>query len=177
MVRNSFIFIFVLFFMVFAFASCGRSTSENMQALRETARPDAPQQKPGTPEIIPPLTQDIEKMNENTIEEQIRSIVDGFLVKGLDRSMQPMVMAEAEFEEIISIDYFASTQSCEVRFGFFLLAEEFRGQDTIESDGMVFDVSKQYKEGKAIYRYRGGEWELDEMDDMFYQINFLRGSR
>ncbi len=177
MMRNSFTYFFVLFFMILSFASCGRNASENIQTLRETARPDASQQKPGDPDFIPPLAQDIEKMNENAIEEHIRSIVDGFLVKGLDRSMQPMVMAEAEFEEIISIDYFTSTQSCEVRFSFFLLAEEFRGQDTIESDGMVFDISKQYKEGKAIYRYRGGEWELDEMDDMFYQINFLRGSR
>lgn len=176
MMRNSLSFMLTLFVLILLFASCGRNAPENMQALRDTARPGAPQQRPGEA-VTPPVTQDIEKMDESIILEQIRSIVDGFLVKGLDRSMQPIVMAEAEFEEIIAIEYFDSTQSCEVLFGFFLFAEEFRGQDTIESDGMVFDISKQYKQGKAIYKYRNGEWELDQMDDMFYQINFLRGSR
>ena len=160
-------------FIAFSFFSCARDTTENMQSLRDTAQSSTAQQRPGSPDSTPMIHEIREKMDEEYIEHKIKSIVDGFLVKGLDRNMQSYIMAESEFEEIHSIEYFPPTQTCEVIFSFFLMPEEFRGQDTIESDGMVFEVSNQHRQGKAVFKYLHGAWELDQMFDQFFQIDFL----
>jgi hypothetical protein len=165
--------------MLFSFGfACKKTDPAKMETLQQNLQSkDPPTQGPSKPQVSPPAatppTED-DKLSEEEIQSLIKSKVDGFQVKGLSKiDLSPIVLAKTEFIEISSIQFFNNDKVCEVSFAYYLIPEELKNKDSIESDGMIFNVSKQYQQGLAIFQYEATGWKLITLVNEFRQLNFL----
>ena len=158
--------------------SCKKEPPGQMKDLQQSIQSQTPQtQGTSTPQIATPdpVTPDsTEKITEDEIQKIVKSKVDGFQVKGLSKmDLSPITMATTEFIEITSINFFSNDTICEVGFAYYLIPEELKNQDSIESDGMIFNVSKQYQQGLGIFQHEANGWKLISLVNEFRQLDFL----
>lgn len=158
--------------------SCKKDSQQQMETLQQNLQSTTPSsQGPSKSQTSPPsstLPTEVEKITEDEIQNIIKNKVDGFQVKGLSKmDLSPMVMATTEFIEITSINFFNNDTICEVGFSYYLIPEELKNQDSIESDGMIFDASKQYQQGLGIFQHEANGWKLISLVNEFRQLDFL----
>lgn len=160
------------------FFSCKKDSQGQMETLQQNLQNTTPStQVPSKPQASPPSSTqptEEEKITEDEIQKIVKSKVDGFQVKGLSKmDLSPITMATTEFIEITSINFFSNDTICEVGFAYYLIPEELKNQDSIESDGMIFNVSKQYQQGLGIFQHEANGWKLISLVNEFRQLDFL----
>lgn len=175
---NYFGLVLLLSLLIATHVACKKDPPGQMKDLQQTIQSKTPQtQGPSAPQIVTPdpVTPDsTEKITEDEIQNIIKSKVDGFQVKGLSQvDLTSIVLATTEFIEINSINFYSNDKICEVSFAYYLVPEEFKKQDSVESDGLTFEVSKQYQQGLGIFQYETTGWKLITLVNEFRQLNFL----
>jgi hypothetical protein len=174
---NYFGLVLLLSLLIATHVACKKDPPGQMKDLQQSIQNNTPPQGPSIPQKATPdpvISDSPEKITEDEIQNLIKNKVDGFQVKGLSKmDLSPIIMATTEFIEINSINFFSNDTICEVGFAYYLIPEELKNQDSIESDGMIFNVSKQYQQGLGVLQYDTNGWKLITLVNEFRQIDFL----
>jgi hypothetical protein len=160
----------------FSFLQCKKSDKSNLYDLQQQVQPQ--EQQTGRPQlrdlVIPPAIENDVLLSETAIHEKIASIVNNYKVRELSKiDFSPTVVAHTEFNEIESVQYTIGNHICEVKFSFFIVPLELEDGSSIESDGMIFEISKQFQKGIATWEYSNQKWQLVSLINEFRQFDFL----
>ncbi len=153
---------------------CKKDSKETMLTLEPKA--NSVEQPLNPLQASPPTSERdaIAPITENEIISILQPLVDNFEIIGLKASdMSTSVIAETEFIEIDKITNFDANYKSEVIFHFYVIPSEFKNQTIVESDGMTFEVSKQFQRGFATIEFISGKWTATKMINEFGHINFL----